>query len=222
MELPHVEPAQESIERLAHEVAELRVSSKRLVLDADAERRRIERDVHNGLQQHLVALAVQVQLTRIAVAEEPEALASRLDELARSVQEALDEAERLAHRIQPPLLEAGGLTAALRAAAASAGIRARAEVADAPGCPPELASTAYACWLAVLDHARAGTEATISVSDAGDTVTFEIAARTESPAAARDAVLDRLRDRVDALGGELTASTERGGLLRVRCSCPRS
>ena len=78
------------------------------------------------MQQHLVALAVNLQLADLAVDADPAAAKTLLAELARDVQQALDETAQLAQRIYPPLLEAGGLAAALRAAAASAGVRASA------------------------------------------------------------------------------------------------
>ena len=99
---------------------------------ADAERRRIEHDLHNGVRQHLVALAVNLQFTGRLVDADPAAAQTLLDEMAHHVQQALDETAQLAQRVYPPLLEAGGLAVALRSAAASLGITASVEVdADA-------------------------------------------------------------------------------------------
>jgi signal transduction histidine kinase len=78
----------------------------------------------------------------------------------------------------------------------------------------------YACCLEVLGRARRGTEASIAVTDTGDAVAFEVVASIESPPVDREAILDRLRDRVDALGGQLTASSEHAGCLRVTGSLP--
>ena len=99
---------QESLDQLHLEVGELLASRKRLVLAADADRRRIERELHDGPQQHLVALAVNLQLTRRLVDVDPAAARALLEEMGRDVQEALEGARKLAHRIYPPLLEAGG------------------------------------------------------------------------------------------------------------------
>jgi len=86
----------ESLDRLRRDVAELRASRQRIVLAADADRRAIERDLHEGVQQHLVALSVQLQLARQRVEAEPSEARVLLEELERSVQEAVDEAARLA------------------------------------------------------------------------------------------------------------------------------
>src|SRR5436190_5805478 len=114
-----------SIERLRQEADELRASRTRLVLAADADRRRIERELHDGAQQDLVGLAVNLQQARRLIATDPAAAAALVDEMRREVHEALDRSRALAQRIHPPQLEAGGLLAALRSAAASVRIRAR-------------------------------------------------------------------------------------------------
>ena len=106
---------------------------ERLVLAADADRRRIERELHDGVQQHLVALAVNLQLVDRLVDDDPTAAKAILEELGRDVSQALEEAAQLAQRIHPPLLDTGGLAAALRAAASSAGVSSSVEVAAGTG-----------------------------------------------------------------------------------------
>ena len=103
----------------------------------------IERELHERVQQNLVALAVNVQLADLAVEADPAAAKTLLTELARDVQQTLDETAQLAQRIYPPLLEAGGLAAALRAAAGSAGVRASLEVAAGTRYAPEIAGVVY-------------------------------------------------------------------------------
>ena len=95
-------------------------SRTRLVLAADADRRRIERELHDGAQQDLVGLAVKLQQARGLVDSDPAAAGVLVDEMRGDVQESLDRLRSLAQRIHPPQLEAGGLPAALRSAAASA------------------------------------------------------------------------------------------------------
>ena len=169
---------------------------RRLVLAADADRRRIERELHDGVQQHLVALAVNLQLAIGLTDADPAGAKALLEEMGRDVQQALEEAAQLAQRIHPPLLETGGLAAALRAAASSAGVTSSVEVATSASYPPEVVTTVYLCWLEAL-RAPAG-RVTIVVRDA------------EGGALLRDRRLragsDRLRDRVEALGGELESS----------------
>jgi signal transduction histidine kinase len=100
-------------------VEELRASRRRLLRAADAERRAIERELHDGLQQLLVRLAADVELASALVETDPAAASRQLAEVKRVVGEALAEARALAHRIHPAL-EAGGLGPALRLAAANA------------------------------------------------------------------------------------------------------
>ena len=118
MNARHAHPQRESLGLLRREVEELRASRKRLLLTADDDRRRIEHDLHEGVQQHLVALAVNLQLATGLTGSDPPARAL-IAEMARDVQQALEETAQLAQRIYPPLLEARGLGAALRSAAAA-------------------------------------------------------------------------------------------------------
>src|SRR5947208_3534114 len=96
---------------------------RRLVLAADADRRRIERELHDGVQQDLVGLVVNLQQARRLLVTDPAAAAALVDEMRREAHEALDRSRALGQRIHPSQLEAGGLVAALRAAAASVRVR---------------------------------------------------------------------------------------------------
>ena len=174
---------------------------------ADDERRRIERELHDGVQQHLVALAVNLQLVERLVDEDPAAAKALLEELGRDVSQALEEAAQLAQRIHPPLLETGGLAAALRAAASSAGVPSSVEVETTVTYPPEVVTTVYLCWLEALNDAIAGARVTIAVREAEGGLSFEIGGCDQLP--------DRLRDRVEALGGGA-----RGPRGRVAVSLP--
>jgi signal transduction histidine kinase len=206
----------ERVDRLRHEVAELRASRRRLVLAADADRRTFERELHEGVQQHLVALAVNLQLAEQSADADPAAAKALLAEMARDVHDALDETARLAQRIYPPLLEAGGVAAALRSAAGAAGIRASLEVTTGAHYPPEVAAAVYWCCLEVFEHAGAGAHATVKVRDEDGAVAFEVVVDgSGSPAE-----LDRLRDRVEALGGRVTIRSEPDRGTRVAGSLP--
>jgi len=225
LEVPHVETLQESLDRLRLEVAELRASRERLVLAADADRRRIERELHEGVQQHLVALAVNLQLASQLADSDPAAAKALLEEIGRDVQQALDETAQLAQRIYPPLLEAGGLASALRLAAVSAGIPVSVEVAVGASYPPEVAGTVYLCCLEALEHAGAWARVTVTVRDEEGALAFEVigdGVRSAAAAARSAAGLDRLRDRVEALGGRLTVRSEPGRDTHVSGSLPLS
>jgi signal transduction histidine kinase len=197
------------------------VSRERLVLAADADRRALERYLHDGPQQHLVALAVNLQLVRRLADADPVAAKALLDELERDVQEAVDETVELARRIYPPLLEAGGLAAALRAAAVSVGIPTRIAVAADTSYPPEVAGAVYFCCLEVLERAGDGARAAITVRSEEAVLLFEVVEDgAGSPVPTADGSLDRLRDRVEALGGELEVQSEPGRGTRVTGSLP--
>jgi signal transduction histidine kinase len=215
------EALDEMLGQLRVEVADQRARSRRLILAADADRRAIERELHERVQQQLVALAVDVQRLRQTADADPAAAKVLLDELAGEIDMALDETKQLAQRIYPPLLEAGGLVAALRAAAMSAGVRASLDV-GADACDlPEVAATVYWCWLEVLEHAGGGgarATVTATVRDEEGAVAFEVAGA--SPRS--DSGLHRLRDRVEALGGRLTIQSEPGRSTRVSGSLPLS
>jgi signal transduction histidine kinase len=210
----HAEAQRETIDRLRNEVDELRASRARLVIGADADRRTIERGLHDGLQQRLVALAASLELGRRTGDGDPEAMKSLLVELGGDVQEALDEAAKLAHRIYPPLLDAGGLAAALRTAAATLGVPTRVEVGGAAAYPVEVAATVYFCCVEALE--QAGTAATVHVQADGDMLSFEVVA----DGAPVD--LNSLRDRVEALGGSLTTGPDPSGGVRISGALPLS
>jgi signal transduction histidine kinase len=207
---------EQEIDRLRVEIEELHAAQERLVLAADADRRKIERDLHDGVHQHLVALATTLQLARLATDFDAAAVKGLFEEMSRDVRQALDETALLAQSIYPSTLELGGLAALLRAAAVNADVPATVDVTDGSSPAPEVAMTVYLCWLAVLARGSKGSRVTITVREAGDTLTFELVGKgTES-----EAKLDRLQDRVEALGGRLTIEPDPGGCIRLSGSLP--
>jgi signal transduction histidine kinase len=203
MGLSHVE-TEETLERLRLAVDELRASRQRIALADHADRRRLERELHDGTQAELVALAVNLQLARELVGRDPEAAHDLLGGMSRDLQRALDGAAHLAQRIYPPLLESGGLAASVRAAATATGAVTEISASHVE-LPPETAGAVYFCCLDALastsDDAGA---ATIVVSATDGAVTFELGG---SAALIPDDVLVRMRDRVEALGGRLTTES---------------
>lgn len=206
------------LERLRVEVADLRASRKRLAVADDGERRSIERDLHDGVQQHLVAFSVSLQSAAGLADTDPGAVKAMLDELGHDVQLALEEARKLAHRVYPPLLEAGGLAAALRMAAVRANVPTRIDIEAQGPYPPGVARAVYVCWIEVLERVAAGAQAAVTVRDENRTVAFQVVADCADP----DLKLDRLRDRIEALGGQLTIKSQAGGAIRVAGSIPLS
>ena len=163
---------QATLDGLRREIEELRTSRKRLALAADAERRGIERALHGGVQQDLVGLAAILEVAAGSIESDPGAAKVLLDELQREARRALTEVQELASRIFPPLLEAGGLAAELRAAASRAGVQARIDVDASP--PPEIAGAVYFCALDTFERTPAGTEVVVMVRDEEGVLSFEI------------------------------------------------
>jgi signal transduction histidine kinase len=170
------------------------------------------------VQQHLAALAVNLQLAETLTDDDPAAAKALLEDLGRDVVAALQEAAELAQRIHPSLLEARGLAVALRSAAASAGVRASLELAAGASYPRDIVEAIYWCCLGAFEHAGAGAQATVTVREEEESVAFEVV----EDASRSDAGLDRLRDRIEALGGSLAIRSEPGGGTRIAGSLPLS
>ena len=131
---------------------QLSASRARIVAAADQSRRKIERDLHDGAQQHLVALAVKLGLARQLVEADPAAVATLLEELRGDAQATLTELRELAHGIYPPLLMDRGLPEALRAAANRAVLPTEV-VADVGRYDSEVEAAVYFCCLEAMQNA---------------------------------------------------------------------
>ena len=189
------------------EIAEIRASRRRLAGAAHADRRAIERELHDGLQQDLAALAVDLQRLVRLTDDDAAAAKALAAEMTGIVHEALDEAGRLASRIYPQILDGRGLAGALRSAGSSAGITAVVDVPAFAGYPAEIIAALYWAWTDALSSAAAGSEATIKVLDADGGLAFAISVACREP----DAHLGGLRDRLEALDGQVTISRRQDG-----------
>ena len=178
------------------------------LLAEDDERRALERDLHDGVQQELVALAVGLQLARRLVADDPEAARDALDDLRADVGRAVDDLRAIAERIHPPLLDTQGLGAALRLAAAG---HARARLELAVDDPPSAAAalTAYRVCAAALRAAGDG-GVEIGVRTHDGLLELEV-----TPGASDAGVFDGPAGRAAVLGGTLEVSPD-----RVRLTLP--
>jgi signal transduction histidine kinase len=207
---------QRELEQLRVEVEELRAALKRLVAAGDADRRMVERELHDGVQQHLIALAVNLQLAGQAAGSDPAAANTLLEEMGRDVQQALDETSLLAQRIYPATLEADGIGTLLRSAAASTDVPASVDVAVTSNYPPEVVMTLYLCWLNMLACGSVETGASIRVRETQNVLAFEVIGNT----ACADADLDYVRGRVEALGGRLAITSGSGDGTRISGALP--
>ncbi|MDE3085501.1 MAG: hypothetical protein KGJ77_01940 [Acidobacteriota bacterium] len=156
---------QESLDEVRRQAEELRASRARIVAASDAARRQIERNLHDGAQQHLVALAVNVRLARKLVESDPGASADMLDQLGQSLQDAVTELRALAHGIYPPLLVDRGIEEALRSAAGRAALPTTVEAEGLERFTPEQEAAVYFCCMEALQNAgkHAGEGATAAV-----------------------------------------------------------
>jgi signal transduction histidine kinase len=206
-----------ALDGLRVESDDLRASRKRLALAADAERRGLERALHDGVQQQLVGLAANLELAAGSVDANPVAAKELLAEMARDIQDAMDQTRTLADRIYPPQLEVGGLVAALRSAAADANVRARIEIARDQTYPPDVAGAMYFCCRDLLENVSTGATVTITAQSVGGALAFDIAVDGDLHA---DRTL--LGDRIEALGGRCAIESEIGHPTRVIGSLPLS
>ena len=157
---------QASLEELQVRNAQLQESRARIVAAGDAERRKLERNLHDGAQQHLVALAVKLRLTRDAVEDDPADAIAMIDEIKGNLQDAIQELRSLAHGIFPPLLVSGGLAEALPAAAARASLPVTVDTAGIGRYSAEMEAAVYFCVLEALQNAgkHAGDDAAVRVT----------------------------------------------------------
>jgi signal transduction histidine kinase len=219
---------QASLAELAERNEELQASRQRIVAAADSSRRAIERNLHDGAQQHLVALAVKLGLTRqVAEAGETDTVMSLLEDLRGDVQTTIGELRELAHGIYPPLLRDRGLSEALRAASVRMAMPCSVTV-DLPGRYPEDAETAaYFCCLEAMQNAGkyAGDGASVVVEVTGDAETLRFELRDDG--AGFDTATTQLghgftnmTDRLGAIGGSLVIESTPGAGTTVRASIP--
>ena len=206
------EELRDVVARLEGEAEVLRASRRRLTDAAHAERRAIERELHDGLQQHLVALAMELRRLAALVGRDASAADALLEEMTANVREALDEATRLASRIYPSMLDGRGFAGALRSAASNAGVSAVVDVPTASGYPPEITATLYWTWTDALSSAPPGSEAAINVLEADEGLTFEVAIVGSVP----EGSLEWLRDRIQALDGRVSASDRTDGSSTIQ------
>jgi signal transduction histidine kinase len=205
---------------------DLRASRQRLVTAQDEERRRLERNLHDGAQQHLVALKIKVGLAEAAA--EPESKARPiLAQLKQDADEALDNLRELARGIYPPLLASDGLQAALNSHIRRLAVPVRLQVDAVPRQPREVEGAVYFCCLEALQNVVKSAEASavdLHISTENSMLTFRVEddGKGFDPATVtRGSGLQNMRDRLEALGGSLEVRSAPGqgttvtGTLRI-------
>ncbi len=205
---------------------DMAASRVRLLEMAHDERRRLERDLHDGVQQHLVGLRIKLEMAAEAMKDDPAQGERVLASVGRQMDDILREVRSLARGIYPSLLTERGVGEALRAAARSSPVA--AEVRGRVGRYAEDVEVAvYFCCLEALQNVakHAGPDATAVVvlrEDEGH-VSFQVrdSGTGFSPRTAqRGSGLINMRDRIEAVGGELAVTSRRGRGTSVRGSVP--
>jgi signal transduction histidine kinase len=197
-------------------IEELRASRQRLVSAGDAERRKIERNLHDGAQQQLVALAVQLKLLG-GLAERD---AARATDLAATLQhaatDALESLRDLARGIYPPVLADKGLVAALESQAQKAAIPVSVEASAIERYPQDVEAAVYFCSLEALQNAAKYAEASaavVRVAQNDGSLTFEVAddgKGFDAAATKYGTGLQGMADRLSAMGGSIRVRSTPG------------
>jgi signal transduction histidine kinase len=234
--MPPSDPMNPSKERLVRDLAsqaglvlrnvrlveELRASQRRLVRAQDQERRRLERNIHDGAQQQLVALSVKTRLARDLTARDPARAAEMLTQIDAEIQSAVDDLRDLARGIYPPLLIDKGLAAALDAQARRSPVPITIRADGLGRYAPEVEAAVYFSCLEALQNVAKYAEAsstTVILAQTNGHLTFEVMddGRGFDPTAERTGTgLQGIADRLGALHGEVTIRSEPGAGTRVR------
>ena len=208
----------------AHSRAELTASRARIVAAADQARRRFERDLHDGAQQRLVALVLQLRAARAAVPPELGDLGSDLDRAAAEAGGALEEVREIGRGIHPAVLAKGGLGAALGVLARRSPIPVRLDIrADGRLPGPVEVSAYYVVAEALTNAAKHARASAISVQGeaVGDVLHVTVSDDGGGGADFSGGTgLAGLKDRVEALGGQILLDSPRGGGTTLRVALP--
>ncbi len=221
---------QARLRQLAAQAEDVRASRQRIVAAQDAERRRLERDIHDGAQQHLVAIAVNARLARQVLESAPVRAGTLLEEISAQVDDALETLRGLARGIFPPVLADRGLLPALRSHVSRSGSSIRLD-ADASVArarfDPRIESPLYFCCLEALQNAaKHAVGAPINVDLSADSTTLTFAVTDQGPgfntgSAHNGTGLQGMLDRMAAVGGTLEVVSAPGEGTTIRGRAPR-
>jgi signal transduction histidine kinase len=217
---------QSSLDELRRQADELRASRARVVASGDAERRRVERNLHDGAQQHLVALAINLRLAKDVVSEDPQAAIEMLDELGVAVQDTIKELRELAHGIYPPLLVDSGLPEALRAVANRSPLNVDLVTEGIGRYNRDIEAAIYFCCLEALQNAgkhAPESHVTMRIWEESGGLLFEVAddgPGFDAALARRGHGYTNMMDRLGAIGGAVRWESQPGEGTTIRGSVP--
>ncbi len=213
-------------------LVELRASRQRLVTAQDDERRKLERNLHDGAQQHLVAIKVKLGLAEMLMARDPDKAKATLDQLKGDADEALETLRDLARGIYPPLLAEKGLGTALESQARKATISVNVESAGIGRYSQDVEAAVYFSVLEALQNVQKyaqASQATVRLREEDGALRFAVidyGKGFDVAATKKGSGLTNMADRIDALGGEVEVASEQGhgttlhGWLRVAEAVP--
>ena len=215
-------------EKLLARLEEIRASRLRLVAAQDAERRRIERNIHDGAQQQLVALAIKLTLAEGLIGSDPDGERELLAELHSGAAAAVEDLQDLARGIYPPLLASKGLAAALEAQARKAAVPTSVTAHEVGRYPQDTEAAVYFCVLEALQNVAkyaGATRAEVRLAGAGHELRFEVTdngAGFDPGSKAYGTGLQGMADRLHAHGGTLDVRSAPGAGTTVagRLPCP--
>ena len=213
---------------LSERAADLRLSRARLVATQDEERQRLERDVHDGAQQHLVALGVNLRLARLLVTRAPERAVQLVAEQRIAARDAMETVSRLANGIYPAVLVQAGLEPALNAAASACPIPVEVESSIVDRLPEEVEASFYFFGLEAMQNAvkhSGASRITIRlITSRGACMQVGDDGRGFASTATTGSGLDNMRDRIESVGGTLLIESRPGAgstlIARVPSSVP--
>ena len=197
-------------------VQDLRTSRQRLVAAQDEERRRLERNIHDGAQQQLVALAVKARLAGQLAARDPDKTAELLGQIEAETQSALEDLRDLARGIYPPLLADQGLVAALRAQSRKSHLGVEVDADGLGRFPADVEATVYFCTLEALQNIAkyaAADRTVIRLARANGSLSFEVeddGLGFDPTAVGSGSGLQGMADRLAAVGGSLDVRSAPG------------
>ncbi len=240
--MPPNDPMNPSKERLIRDLAsqaglvlrnvrlieELRQSRRRIVAAVDEGRRQLERNIHDGAQQQLVALAVKLRLADVVLDKDPAKAHAFLGELREETNDALENLRDLARGIYPPLLADEGLAAALEAQARRSPVPVRVSRDGIARYPQDVEATVYFCVLEALQNVTKYANASgvdVDLRQRDGALTFEIrddGVGFDPATAPRGTGLQGMADRVEALGGTLHVRSAPGAGTTVSGTVPLS
>jgi signal transduction histidine kinase len=208
-------------------VADLEASRVRLMESANLERQRLERDLHDGVQQQLTAVRIKLDMAAEKIQEDVVEGERMLSSVGKQVDDVLQGLRRLARGIYPSVLHERGLVDALKSMAFSSPISVVVRGIATGRYPEDVEVAVYFCCLEavqnVVKHAGGDAEATLHLWQDGSRLFFEIrdSGQGFDPDAASDGLgLTNMRDRIEAVGGTLTITSSPGFHTSVRGAVP--